>query len=125
MKKILSLVTFLIVSLSSFGYDFEVDYICYDITSVEEKTVAVTYYNCSWWDGGVHIPQTVSYNGNEYTVRSIGDKAFAYRPISSVIISEGVTEIGNSAFYKCPFLSSARLPKGVKSLGESAFVGCM
>lgn len=42
-----------------------------------------------------------------------------------VILADGVTSIGESAFSDCSSLTSINLPKGVTSIGESAFYGCI
>ena len=42
--------------------------------------------------------------------------------IKSVEIADGVTSIGNYAFYYCNSLTSVTIPNGVTSIGNSAFV---
>ena len=42
----------------------------------------------------------------------------------NTIIPEGVTSIGNSAFYHCYGLTSIEIPSSVTSIGESAFFYC-
>ena len=44
--------------------------------------------------------------------------------VKSVIITDGVTSIGNWAFARCTSLSSVTIPNSVTSIGESAFYGC-
>ena len=44
--------------------------------------------------------------------------------ITSLIIPEGVTDIGRSAFEYCNELTSIVLPDGLKSIGNWAFSGC-
>ena len=44
--------------------------------------------------------------------------------IISVIIEDGVTSIGNSAFHGCTGLTSVTIPNSVTSIGNSAFRGC-
>ena len=41
-----------------------------------------------------------------------------------VTISDGVTSIGNYAFYSCESLTSVVIPDSVTSIGESAFADC-
>ena len=43
---------------------------------------------------------------------------------ADVIIPDGVTEIGDSAFQDCSSLSSMVIPEGVTSIGMAAFKGC-
>ncbi len=45
-------------------------------------------------------------------------------PGGDVTIPEGVTKIGNWAFYGCTGLTSVTIPEGVTKIGESAFEGC-
>ena len=44
--------------------------------------------------------------------------------IKSVVISNGVTSIGSSAFSGCSGLTSVSIPSSVTSIGSSAFSGC-
>ena len=44
--------------------------------------------------------------------------------ITSVVIGEGVTSIGDFAFYECDYLASVSIPASVTSIGQSAFYNC-
>ena len=44
--------------------------------------------------------------------------------ITSVTIAEGVTSIGNYAFYMCSSLTTVSLPEGLTSIGSYAFSSC-
>ena len=58
-------------------------------------------------------------------VTSIGNTAFyGCSSLSSVVIPEGVTSIGGGAFSGCSSLSSVVIPEGVTSIGNSTFYGC-
>ena len=64
---------------------------------------------------------TVTIYGNGY----IGSDAFQDRAdLTSVIISNGVTEINGYAFASCPNLTSLLIPASVNSIGYEAFEGC-
>lgn len=59
-------------------------------------------------------------------VTNIGNSAFKNcSNLTSVIIPEGVTNIGNSAFIYCSSLASVIIPEGVTSIEKYAFYGCM
>ena len=50
---------------------------------------------------------------------------YQYRKsITTVTVDEGVTSIGNHAFYYCAALTEIAIPEGVTSIGSSAFDGC-
>lgn len=58
-------------------------------------------------------------------VTSIGGSAFYQNKIiTTVTIPEGVTSIGKNAFYQCTNLFRVTLPDSLVSLGQSAFSGC-
>ncbi|MCQ2203876.1 MAG: leucine-rich repeat domain-containing protein [Bacteroidales bacterium] len=46
------------------------------------------------------------------------------KEVTDVVIPDGVTSIGNYAFYKCRGLTTITIPDGVTSIGEFAFNGC-
>ena len=58
-----------------------------------------------------------------YAVSGIGESAFAYSKVNTVIISEGIKTVDWFAFYACPTLTSITLPKSIESIGYSAFEG--
>jgi hypothetical protein len=59
------------------------------------------------------------------SVTSIGERAFEIcTNLTSVTIGNGVTNIGNDAFYECSGLTSVIIPDSVTSIGESAFEDC-
>lgn len=44
--------------------------------------------------------------------------------IKSVVVEEGITYIGNYAFYECANLENVTIPKSVTEIGYDAFYGC-
>ena len=119
----------LLSALDISAYDFEVNGIYYNILSSENKTVEVTYSGSkdgttSTYSGFVVLFPSVAYDGNTYSVKTIGEYAFYKDDITRVIISNGVTSIGGYAFYGCTGLTSVTIPNSVTSIGENAFNGC-
>lgn len=95
--------------------------------------------------GEITIPETVVYNGQNYTVveigeygfsngltsitlpstlRKINDCAFYKTSLTSVDIPESVTSIGAHAFQDCGSLQSVTLHEGLSSIGAFAFMKC-
>lgn len=57
-------------------------------------------------------------------LRSIGDGAFHYTAIESLILPEGLLSIGYSACNLCSSLEFIHIPSTVISIGDAAFAGC-
>ena len=92
--------------------DFEVDGICYNILSSDDKTVEVTSGG-NEYSGAVTIPESITYNSITYSVTSIGDYAFSYcYGLTSIEIPSSVTSIGESAFFYCDGLTSIVVDEG-------------
>lgn len=47
-----------------------------------------------------------------------------YKNIKKIIIKDGITHIGDYAFYKCSKATQVVLPKTLKSVGDFSFMGC-
>ena len=72
--------------------------------------------------GDVIIPETVTYDGKEYSVTSIGSHAFyGCSGLTSITIPNSVTSIGDFAFRACRGLASIIIPSNVTSIGLDAF----
>ena len=92
----------------------------------------------SWEDlvtnGAITVENNVIQTSDRYSLSgdlvlpdsiiSIGDNAFNYCGVSSVVISDSVTSIGEYAFYNCSGLTSIEIPNSVTSIGSGAFRAC-
>ncbi len=97
----------------------------YEIISESERKVELTGYSGNKPRGTFYIPATVTIDNTEYSVTSIGKKAFeGCISLTSVTIPNGVTSIGGNAFTNCSGLTSINIPDGVTSIGQYAFNNC-
>ena len=95
------------------------------------QELSVTYRGNSYkeysneYSGNVTIPEMVNFNGEVYSVTSIGDGAFYdCNNLTSVTIPNSVTSIGLEAFFNCSALTSITIPENVSDIGKFAFSGC-
>lgn len=81
----------------------------------------VTYtYNSSTGELVISGEGPMNDYSDSYSYRS----PFYDSDIKSVVISDGVTTIGNYAFYSCDYLTSITIPNSVTSIGDLAFYYC-
>ena len=113
------------------AHNFEVGGIYYSITDATNKKVVVTYkgnsniHYSNEYTGSVTIPESVTYNGNTYSVTSNGHYAFwGCTGLTSITIPNSVTSIGDCAFWGCTGLTSIEIPNSVTSIGNYAFKNC-
>lgn len=147
-QKIFVLIVLLMTTLGNvWAYDFSVK---------NEDGVAIYYHII---DGGVEvsgghsgkscikIPESVSYNGNDYaviairekafyfytnlktidipcSVKSIGYEAFSASGLESISFPKSITSIRSGTFYDCKSLTSVEIPSSVTTIMENAFHGC-
>lgn len=89
------------VGAKTLAYDAQIDGIYYNFSGTE---ATVTCYSTSSsnknaYSGNVVIPESVTYNGMTYSVKSIGHDAFREcSRLTSVIIPNSITTIGEYAF---------------------------
>lgn len=93
--KLLTFVIALITAVSAWAYDFKSGDLCYNITGATNRTVEVTREsygnNYSSLPGAVTIPETVTYNGSEYSVKGIGDGAFDCPSLTEINVESSNT----------------------------------
>ena len=122
--RLLLLASAIATSLSAAAYSFESAGIYYNITG--DNTVEVTYSDRdnNTYSGSISVPETVTNNGTEYSVTTIGESAFKGSAVTSVSMPEGITIIGFEAFSGCQNLESVALPESLTTLGIRTFGGC-
>ena len=122
-KKIAMTIVGLWCCMAASAADFEWANFYFNITDHQKLTVEVTRSDYLILKKKIDIPEAVTYNGNIYSVTSIGDKAFDnYHYLESITIPNSIMRIGNCAFLGCTALKSITIPNG--SIGENAFYGC-
>ena len=85
-----------------------------------EKDDGIIIVECLKNSGNVDIPSII----NGKFVKTIGTAAFAFSNISSVVISDDITDINGGAFNSCVYLTNVIFGKGVVNIGSGAFRGC-
>ena len=119
-----SLILSVVFSTSALAYDVKIDGIYYNLIS-KGKTAEVTSGE-EKYSGEVVIPSSITVEGKEYTVTSIGNEAFCQcSGLTSVTIPNSVTSIGECTFAGCSGLTSVTIPNYVTSIGNGAFSGCI
>ena len=130
MKKFTLFFVALFTATIAFAYDAEINGIYYDF-DYENMTAKVTYKSDGIYYIGyketeeIIIPEKVTYNSTEYSVTSIGKRAFyECKSLRSITIPNSVTSIGEDAFIRCTSLPSITIPNSVTSIGDDAFYSC-
>lgn len=99
--------------------------IYYATLSDTECEVICDYTGQTTFAGDVVIPDTVSHDGKEYAVVSIGQEAFWYcRRLLRVSLPSTLRNIDVSAFANCSQLFDLELPEGLETIGQKAFKEC-
>ena len=88
----------------------------------ENMTATVIRAN---YAGIITVPPTTTYEGQEYTVTAIGDRAFLNcTNLTGITLPQSITTIDGRAFMNCTGLTSIRLPENLSDIGLRAFYGC-
>ena len=107
----------------TFKFTYEGQTLKYEVA--EGNEAMVSNQKSAKISGDVKIPESVTFEGEKYSVTTIGQKAFFYcDTLTSVSIPNSVTTIGTEAFGNCRGLTSITIPNSVKTIEASAFWGC-
>ena len=123
MKRFYLLSVILFFSLVVRAINVEIDGIMYNI-NVKTGLTEVAANTSHQYTGDIVIPETITYEGKEYTVTAIGQGAFSQRDITSITFPNSITSIGNSAFIYCQRLDSIVLPEKLTVIGDMCFASC-
>lgn len=123
-KQITILLFLALVPAMASAYDFEKDGIYYNVLA-DGNTVEVTYdvFEKSTYKGMIAVPETVTNGDKTYTVTAIGDRAFYYSKVETVILPQTVSLIDEYAFYFCGNLTSMTIPLKVNKIGRYSLSG--
>lgn len=122
-QKFLSFTLFMFALLTQqygYAYDFEVDGICYTVTSFENFIVEVDGFK-STKSGVVELPSKVEYNSKVFSVTCIASVKGAN--IETVKIPDSITEIKSVAFSNTS-IKYLDIPDNIVNIGIYAFEGC-
>lgn len=110
--------------------DFTVDGVSYIVKENTDR-LAVTVLQLddpenpdATYSGSVEIPETVKYQGRDYTVTAIGVGAFySCKELKSVSMPASIENIGDYAFARCEALTTVgTLPVNLAKIGPKAFI---
>lgn len=98
-QKLWIFVVMLCVSLSVSAYDFEVDGLYYELSSLSNRTCKLTSGK-STYSGSLIIPESVNYDGLVFSVTEIDAKAFNSN-ITELSIPASIITIPNGSIRRC------------------------
>ena len=124
MRRIVLFITFMVLSLSTRAGVENINGLYYLL--IESSHIAeVNYTLGETYKDDIVIPEYVTFNGERYDVRMIGEKAFYdCTKVTSVSIPSSVFNIKDNAFSGCSGLTSISIPSSVTKIGTSVFSRC-
>ena len=91
-------------------------------TVIKDPNISYSVTNVDTYQGDVVIPEKVTYNNIEYTVRGIESEAFRNcRNLTSLQLPSTLIHISSSSFANCVQLAEINLPKAFWGFESSAF----
>ena len=121
--KSLLMCLFLLKGLVSWADDCVVDGIYYELDA-DKKEACVKPCGDGRYQGQVIIPSSIQVEGIDYTVTSIGEKAFDNcNRLYSISIPNSVTSIRRGSF-SFSGLVAVTIPASVKTIGQGVFDNC-
>jgi hypothetical protein len=90
---------------------------------LDEETLTAEVIHMDGYKGDIIIPETVVHESVSYRVTSIGEDAFAYSDLKSIVIPDTVTYIDGGAFEES-HLTSVVIPDSVTMISSHTFESC-
>lgn len=110
---------------SASAADFSVGGLYYQVLSESEKTVQVVKSDEGSYSGDITVPSVARFDGTDYTVEGIGDKAFYMNyGVKAISLPSTLKTIGNGAFYSTD-IKTLNIPNSVTSIGDECMAGCI
>ena len=94
----------------------------YDIMIIRNKMIRLRYLDLS--EATILASDYEYYSGCKTEDNKIGSNMFNGLALKTIQLPQGVTNIGNCAFYNCTDLTSVTIPSSVTSIGNDAFHNC-
>ena len=118
--------TCLFMTYSSTPSEFTVGDLIYRVNDDQASVTVIGHVDGYNATGDLIIPESVSYEGHNYTVTTIGETAFLYCfYLTNLSIPNTVTTIEASAFAYCQsFTGDLAIPNSVTTVGYGAFQYC-
>ncbi len=118
--------TCLFMTYGSTPSEFTVGDLLYRVNEDQVSVTVIGHVNGYDATGDLIIPESVSYEGHNYTVTTIGESAFLYCfYLTNLSIPNTVTTIEASAFAYCQgFTGDLVIPNSVNTIEASAFHTC-
>lgn len=121
---ILSTLFTLCAAFNAVAQQFDAAGLRFNVTGDTEVEVTQAWEDgASLYSGVVIIPETVNYNGGNYSVTAIGKEAFAHSKVTEVQIPNSVTTIGESAFAYSESLKNITLPLYLNAVSKTMLAG--
>ena len=111
-----------------YAQDFTVGELNYQVNNDGVSVTVTGHVNGTAATGSLTIPETVTFEGTDYSVTVIGNNAFygCSGFTGNLTIPNSVNTIGEFAFHNCSgFMGSLVIPNSVATIGTLAFLDCV
>ena len=123
MKKQLLLLVMMLLPMMAKAYDFELDGLYYNITSLQDLTVDVTYGDTPY-SGEITLPSSVTYANKTFEVTGIAERCFANSQITAIHLPQSIKSLKIECFASCNELESLTIPGSVTSFERGVLLNC-